>query len=68
MLNTTQHERTSATKNNATMAIRCIGMSDPSSEMAFEFGLSRLIAGLVRKVEDRYGIREPFQRGRDKSR
>jgi len=43
-------------------------MSDPSSEMAFEFGLSRLIAGLVRKVEDRYGIRKPFQRGRDKSR
>jgi TetR/AcrR family tetracycline transcriptional repressor len=40
----------------------------PSGEMAFEFGLSLLIAGLVRKVEDRSGLRTPFQHGRVKSR
>lgn len=35
----------------------------PSGEMAFEFGLSLLIAGLEGKVEDRLETRKPLQHG-----
>jgi TetR/AcrR family transcriptional regulator, tetracycline repressor protein len=40
----------------------------PSGETAFEFGLSMLIAGLVKKTEDRLGPHKPFRRDRGQSR
>jgi len=64
-----ESENTAAEATLSGPALHLIAaVEKPSSEVAFKFGLSLLITGLVSKVEDRSGTRKPFQRGRGRSR
>jgi TetR/AcrR family tetracycline transcriptional repressor len=61
-------EKTPAEATLSGPALRLVAaVEKPSGEVAFEFGLSLIIAGLARKVGESSGTRKPFQRGRDKS-